>query len=172
MLKINIWKKCLTMKKPINKKAFVINTLRRASYRWPSRTEALKKARVSRGQYQCKLCGPSKLYNRHDISADHVLPIVDPNTGWQSWDSYIERIFCDEPGFQILCDTHHSEKTAGENKTRKRTRDERKADRKKTRAKAKKRDPKTNKHAGQSLDEFLKECGINLDEKKNKTKGN
>ena len=38
-------------------KSFVIATLRRASYRWYSRTEALKNARVSRGLYKCESCG-------------------------------------------------------------------------------------------------------------------
>lgn len=154
------------MKKPFNLKSFVINTLRRASYRHPGRTQALTKARVSRGLYECKMCGPGKTYSRHDISADHILAVVDPEKGFTTWDEYIFRLYCDESGYQILCTYHHDLKSQGENQIRKRTRQERNADRRKVRAKTKARNPATNKHTGSSLDEFLKECGISLEDPK------
>ena len=39
-----------------NLKSFIINALRRATYRWPPRSEALKTSRKERGLYQCKYC--------------------------------------------------------------------------------------------------------------------
>jgi hypothetical protein len=110
------------------------------------------------------MCGPEKSYDRHSIAVDHRDPVVDPNKGWTNWDDYIERMFCEESGFDILCNEHHDQKSIGENKVRKQTRAEANAARKEVRTKKKKKDPKTNKHTGQSLDDFLVECGIKLPE--------
>jgi hypothetical protein len=71
-------------------------------------------------------------------------------------------MFCDEAGFQVLCNSCHDKKTEGENKVRRRSRAERNAIKKEERNRAKAKNPKTNKHTGQSLDKFLKECGIEL----------
>jgi hypothetical protein len=156
--------------KAFNLKQFIIQTLRRASYRYPARNAVLKKARVSRGQYECIKCGPGKTYDRHSISVDHLNPVVDPEKGFTTFDEYISRMFCEESGFQVLCDEHHTEKTQGENAVRKRTRAERNKDRRVTYRKKKIYSPSTNKHTGQELDDFLKECGIELPKsiKKNK----
>jgi hypothetical protein len=48
---------------------------------------------------------------------DHIEPIV-PVTGWESWDSYIERMFCEKEGLQILCEECHDVKTRAEKKKR------------------------------------------------------
>ncbi len=37
-------------------KSFIISTLRRASIYWKPKNECIKRARVSRGVYQCELC--------------------------------------------------------------------------------------------------------------------
>lgn len=151
----------MKVRKPFNLKAFIINLLRRGTYRYPPRNEVLKRARVERGVYKCEKC--SKLVDRHDITLDHILPVVDPLVGYVNWDVYISRMYCDESGFAAICTTCHDVKTAGENQTRRKTKAEKNAGRRTKRAKAKKRDPKTNKHTGQSLDAFLKECGIDLE---------
>ena len=112
------------------------------------------------------MCGPDKSHDRHSIAVDHRTPVVDPLTGWTNWDDYVERMFCEESGFDILCHDHHDEKTKGENLIRKQTRAEANTARKTARSIAKKKDPKTNKHTGQALDDFLKDCGIDLDKPK------
>lgn len=103
----------------MNKKSFIINTLRRASYRWPSRSAAMKKAHVGRNQYVCAICGPDKIHTRQDIALDHIVPVVDPEKGFTTWDDFIERLFCDEDGWQVLCHEHHDEKTKQEGQVRK-----------------------------------------------------
>lgn len=143
-------------------KNFIIRILRRGSYKWRPRNEVLKKARVARGEYQCALCGPGKTYDRHSIAVDHVYPVIDPTVGFVDWNTLIPRMFCPEDHFQVLCDDHHSEKTKGENVIRKQTRKEANEARRKQRKVKKAKDPKTNKHKDQSLDDFLKECGITL----------
>lgn len=45
---------------------------------------------------------------------DHIEPVV-PESGWDSWDGYIERLFCNEDGYQVICKSCHKKKTASEN---------------------------------------------------------
>lgn len=98
------------------KRNFVIATLRKASFKWPTRYAAIKKARISRGIYECKKCkktGPLK-----EFDLDHVIPVIGPE-GFISFDVYIERLFPDnEDGWQLLCKKCHEKKTEKENKIR------------------------------------------------------
>ena len=99
-----------------NFKPWLIAQLRRISYRWPPRNEAMKKARVDRGQYKCAKC--KKVFHRSLIQLDHIKPVVDPKTGFTTWDKFIKRLFCGEDGFQVLCKDCHKKKTEKEDKTR------------------------------------------------------
>lgn len=49
---------------------------------------------------------------------DHVSPVIDPVKGFTTWDDFINRMFCDELGFQCLCVDCHNLKTKAENKVR------------------------------------------------------
>lgn len=121
------------MSKPFNKKAFIINLLRRGTYRYPARNEALKKAKIGRNQYHCKFCGPDKVYGRKDVSVDHRYPVVDPVQGFTGWQDYVDRMFCDESGFDVLCHEHHDLKSAKENLLRRETKAAAKTTKKKVR---------------------------------------
>lgn len=98
-------------------KSFIINTLRRASYRWSPRGEAMKLARIERGQYECASC--EEIFKNKDIQVDHIAPIVDPKRGFTTWDEYIARMFCPVEGFQVLCKPCHEKKTNKEKDVRK-----------------------------------------------------
>jgi cytochrome c553 len=96
---------------------------------------------------------------------DHIHPVVDPAVGWVSLDMFADRLLCDESGFQAICLECHDVKTKGENQIRKQTRAEANLKKKLHTREVRKRNPKVNKHTGGSLDEFLKECGISLEDK-------
>jgi 5-methylcytosine-specific restriction endonuclease McrA len=99
-----------------NKKLFIINTLRRASYKWKQRNDAILQARLSRGMYRCAICKQG--FKRKDIRIDHVDPVI-PISGWEGFESYIERLLPDSSSqFQILCVKDHQEKTNKENAAR------------------------------------------------------
>jgi 5-methylcytosine-specific restriction endonuclease McrA len=109
-------------------KNFIINILRRASYKWKPRGEARKRCRVKIGEYKtgrakygykCEHCG--FIGKSKELQADHINPVV-PLSGWDSFDGFIERMFCDEKGFQMLCVTCHDKKTEEEKEERKRLR--------------------------------------------------
>lgn len=103
-------------KKPPNLKTFLIPRLRRISFMWPHRGQALKNARVGRGQYQCNIC--KGIFKNKEIVLDHVDPIV-PVEGWDNWDGVLNRMFCDVSGFQVICKADHDLKTEKEDKKRK-----------------------------------------------------
>lgn len=101
--------------------AFIKGLLRKGTQRWPPKTEALKNARTSKGIYTCNECkqqvpvtvkvGDKRVRN---VFVDHLVPVVDPTTGFMSWDEYINRMFCEPDNFQVLCASCHTEKTAEE----------------------------------------------------------
>lgn len=103
-------------------KKFIIPVLRRATYRWPMRSEALKNARVDRGLYKCANC--ENIFKNKEIQLDHTEPVVplEVTAEQQSWDSYIERMFCEASGYQVLCETCHDMKSAMEVQIRKENR--------------------------------------------------
>ena len=101
--------------------SFVKGALRQASMRWPPKHEVKKKARVERGKYLCNGCGeivPATIKKNgkrvNNVHVDHIVPVVDPAKGFESWDVLIERLFCEADGLQVLCSSCHSEVTAEE----------------------------------------------------------
>lgn len=110
--------------KRVNLKRFLISILRRATYRWPPRSEALKEGRKERNAYECAMC--KDIYKNNEIVLDHIKPVVDPKLGFTTWDDYINRMFPEKEGFQVLCSDCHDIKTDLEDEMRKHFHKERK----------------------------------------------
>jgi len=108
-------------------KARIIWALRNVSRFWKPKSEAIARARVSRGQYKCELCWKiwpaslpplsGKKRKRHNINADHIIPIVWPEW-FTSYDEWIRRCFVPASGFQAICWECHSKITKEENEER------------------------------------------------------
>lgn len=101
-------------------KSFVRGNLRSASRKWAPIYEVMKEAWISRGVYECAECKEhvpptifcdDKRRRVKNIFVDHIKPIVDPATGFTTWDDYIEGLFCEKDNLQLLCKTCHDEKT-------------------------------------------------------------
>lgn len=102
-------------------KSFIISALRGATKRWGPRNEAKKEANVRRGFYKCAECKevvPLKVKRNGrmvtNIHIDHIVPMVDPAVGFTNWDEYIERMFCEKDGLQVLCRDCHDVKCSEE----------------------------------------------------------
>lgn len=103
------------------KKAFIVNGLRRLSYRWVGRWTAEKRSKVGRNEYVCECCGT--INPKKNTRMDHIIPIIDPLKGWQGFsDEYMDRFFPDASGWQRLCLDCDYTKTQAENQIRKETR--------------------------------------------------
>lgn len=107
-------------------RSFIVSALRSASVRWAPREEAIKAAYVRQGLnpktgkkcklHKCAMCG--ELHPKHNMRADHIDPVVDPRTGFTTWDDFISRMFAEVDGYQALCNECHDQKTAEERKLR------------------------------------------------------
>lgn len=107
-----------------NLKKFLIPVLRRATYRWPARSDALKDSRKERNSYECAMC--KDRFKNNEVVLDHIVPVVDPKRGFDNWDDYINRMFPEKEGFQVLCNDCHDIKTDLEDEMRKHFNKERK----------------------------------------------
>ena len=111
-------------------RSFIRGNLRRTSTRWPPIGDCLRAARISRGLYKCAECKQSveasiRVDGRRikNVHVDHILPIVDPEIGFVSWDALIERMFCEPDNLQVLCHSCHTKKTNEEKAMAKARRD-------------------------------------------------
>lgn len=112
---------------PARFKSFIISALRTATRRWPPKFKAMKEACIGRKtnkatnklayHYKCAHC--KKLYVAKDIQVDHILPVVDTVNGFQGWDVFVNRMFCEKENLQVLCKPCHSIKTQMEKEERK-----------------------------------------------------
>jgi len=91
---------------------FVMQALRRATYRWAFGHMAMKRQHIDRGLYQCETC--KSAFGPKEINKDHIEPVV-PVTGFESWDQTIKRMFVKSDQYQILCLNCHTQKTNIEN---------------------------------------------------------
>lgn len=80
-------------------------------------------------QYECEQCHGQ--FTDDEVEVDHIDPVIDPNTGFVDWNTFISRLFVnlsiikatDTPDLvkgklQVLCKTCHSAKSVAENKER------------------------------------------------------
>lgn len=99
--------------------SFARQALRRASYRWKPRNEAIKNARVSRGIYKCANCNRS--VGNKEKELDHVEPVIRTSGSNQTLGEFASRLYVPTSGWQILCPECHQAKSEKENvKRRKR----------------------------------------------------
>jgi hypothetical protein len=106
------------------RKPWIMGAIRKSSYRYPPRYIAKLESRKERGKYECSQC--KELFGPKQIQLDHIQPVVDPQKGFTDWNDYVERMFPDFGGFQVVCKACHKAKTLGENKERRKVKKEKK----------------------------------------------
>ncbi len=107
--------------------SFVTSALRGAFRRWPPKFAVLKNASVGRRtnsgtgkmamHYRCALCLGD--YPMTGVEVDHTNPVVELSRGFVNWDTFINRLYCEEPYLQVLCKPCHKSKSAKERLLRK-----------------------------------------------------
>jgi 5-methylcytosine-specific restriction endonuclease McrA len=97
-------KKIVKVKKPKKKKKYnlksrITSALRRIWFYGPERREA---AKIAKARGTCAIC---KEY--HDkLQIDHINPVVLV-THWDSWQGYIDRLFCSAENLRGICSACH-----------------------------------------------------------------
>lgn len=100
---------------------FVKGHLRRASRFWKPITDTIKNARVRKGVYLCNGCKqevPASVVidgkRVKGVFCDHINPVVDPETGFSGWDSFVNNLYCEQDNLQLLCKSCHDLKSKAE----------------------------------------------------------
>lgn len=94
--------------------AYITKALRRVWGWSPEKRAARERANVGKDMYVCAGC--ALVFTRKETAVDHVEPVIAPELGFVDWNTFIERLFCQETGLQILCKaTCHKKKTLVEN---------------------------------------------------------
>jgi hypothetical protein len=91
----------IAKKRVWNKTGQIRNALRKIWMWSPLRTAALGKARIGRGSYLCAMCG--KIFGPKEVEVDHILRTRPEGSDPNDWNGFIERLFCDLEGLQVLC---------------------------------------------------------------------
>ena len=101
--------------------SFIKSALRGASRKWNPIHVCEKNARVGRGVYECAGCGahvPPTIKEgrkrKKNIFVDHINPVVNPETGFTTWEDYINNLFCELDNLQLLCGECHDKKSMEE----------------------------------------------------------
>ena len=94
--------------------------------KWPPKNKVKTDARVERGKYRCNQCKkvvPASVKKDgkrvNNVSVDHIKPVVNPSTGFTTWDDYVERLFVEKEKLQALCKVCHDKKTKEEREQKK-----------------------------------------------------
>ena len=107
------------------KHAKIVSALRGGSKWWKPKMECLNMACVGQRtnvktgrlakHFTCAHC--NEVFPAKDVQVDHITPLVDP-CGFTGWDGFIERLFCEVDGMQVLCKPCHQIKTNEEKAAR------------------------------------------------------
>lgn len=111
---------------PARFKQFIISAIRGSMRKWPPKYKALKSAAAGKKEnrhtgrqaehYKCAAC--RKLFIAREVQVDHIEPVVHPEDGFVDWETYFDRMFCEEENLQVLCKPCHKKKTDSERKER------------------------------------------------------
>ena len=100
---------------------FIRNALRSAFQKYPVKHAAKRQALEltdNGGRYRCASC--SELFRGSDVHVDHIEPCGSLKT-FDDLPGFVERMFCEVEGFQILCKPCHQDKTNAERAARKKS---------------------------------------------------
>ncbi len=116
-------------KPPYNREAAIRGALRRAFSRSPLVQEVMAESRREVPRYnkdgsrhkknwvqrQCQVCGD--WVSTSKMAVDHIVPVISVEHGKESWDTFIDRLWCITAGkanLQRICDPCHDKKTQEE----------------------------------------------------------
>lgn len=117
----------MAKKKPkYNQNSVIRGALRRAFARSPIVLEIMQASRRESPRYkkdgtrhkknwvqrQCEVC--NAWVSSSKIVADHIAPVVSVEEGFQDWNEFVARLWCDPKNLQRICHTCHDKKTQEE----------------------------------------------------------
>lgn len=109
-----------------NQNAAIRGALRRAFARSPIVQEIMSESRREVPRYkkdgsrhkknsvqrQCQVC--KQWSSASKMAVDHIVPVISIDEGFNDWNEFIDRLWCDKSNLQRICDTCHDKKTQDE----------------------------------------------------------
>lgn len=106
-----------------NQNSVIRGALRRAFARSPFVQEIMNESRREVPRYtkdgnrhkknwvqrQCQVCQEWTSSSR--MAVDHIVPVISVDDGFQDWNEFIARLWCDKSNLQRICDECHDKKT-------------------------------------------------------------
>ena len=112
-----------------DKRAKIVASLRLLARQWDPKRKARKDSRVDVcvgkfkngndkyvAKYKCAHC--EELFDAKETHMDHIDPVVDPKFGFIDYNTFIDRLFLNQDGYQTLCKVCHKKKSKEENSRR------------------------------------------------------
>lgn len=114
-------------KKPkYNQNSVIRGALRRAFARSPAVQEVMQASRRETPRFnkdgsrhkknwverQCQVC--NGWVSTSKMAVDHIHPVVSVEEGFQDWNEFVARLWCDPSNLQRICDPCHDKKTQEE----------------------------------------------------------
>lgn len=121
----------MAKKKPkYNPNSVIRGALRRAFARSPMVQEVMNESRREVPRYkqdgtrhkknwvqrQCQVCNNWESSSK--MAVDHIIPVVSVDEGFQDWNEFVDRLWCNKSNLQRICDICHDKKTGTERITR------------------------------------------------------
>ncbi len=94
---------------------FIRSALRAAFQRWGPRNACKLNAKVGYNQYECAEC--KGIFGNKEVQVDHITPCGTLKT-FEDLPAFVENMFCEAEGFQLMCKPCHQIKTNEERKNR------------------------------------------------------
>ena len=97
--------------------SFVRSSLRGAFQRWGPKHEAKEMAKVQvegkphKYEYICAECKDG--FRATEVQVDHIVPAGSLKC-YEDLPGFVEKLFCEKDGFQVLCKPCHNAKTQSE----------------------------------------------------------
>ena len=95
---------------------FIRSALRSAFMKWQPKHEAKRLSKIAYNQYECASC--KGVFANKEVEVDHIVPAGSLKT-YEDLPGFVERMFCEPDGFQVLCKPCHQLKTNQEREDRK-----------------------------------------------------
>ena len=94
---------------------FIRSALRSAFQKWSPKHQAKNAAKVAYNTYVCASC--DGWFGSKQVQVDHIVP-AGRLSQFDDLPGFVERMFCEAEGFQVLCKECHLVKTKGERDAR------------------------------------------------------
>jgi 5-methylcytosine-specific restriction endonuclease McrA len=97
--------------------SFVRSALRGAFQRWPPKHAAKEAAKITvegkahKFEYRCASCNDT--FRAGEVQVDHIVPAGSLKC-YDDLPAFVEKLFCEQDGFQTLCKPCHQNKTNSE----------------------------------------------------------